>query len=272
MNSNTRKTLCWIPALWLLLASSGAALLGTWFGERQAHRLVPDEVFTLKGLPEISGLVYLEKKGVLLAVSDAGLAGEISLDGRLLRRRKMEARDLEGVALLPDGKSALVVDEQGQRLLRVGLDQFELQGASPIRTRVPRHSKNRAMEGVALLPGGRGAILLQEEHPCALVWTDLAGKGLGKVVLLNSKSASDLLLHTETSELVVLSRERGLRLLNLQGDPLGPWHPLRVRHAEGLALVPGQGLYVALDKVPGRLALFRQLDSWERLRAFLATH
>lgn len=249
------------------------ALLAAWSGyaatERYLGVLEPDRVIAIDDFPEISGIAYWPERDTLIGVGDNGEIAELSLQGRVLRKRMHPGRDFEDVVLLPGARRVLAIDEQEARLLTLSLEDFSVvaEREVPAGLAVTRH-RNKSFEGLALA-GAPPQIVLGNEFPPAIVRADGGGR-LPRTSLLGARSLSGVIAGPE-GELLVVSREHGLMLLDADGRPSGKWRPIEYHHIEGAALVPGFGLVLCVDRSPGVLLVFSSIKDWPSLRHALAS-
>lgn len=239
------------------------------FGRPGVH--VPDATYRDSALVEPSGVVWLPGRECLLVVSDELYVAEMTLEGKTIRRQPTGGRDLEDVVLLPGGEEALVVDERKPAVVRLRLRDLKL-GKEVMLPAVPDTDPNRRYEGIACLQRDR-RLLLVNERPGRLVEVEVdwdAGTARRvREAKVDTKTLSGLVVSPDLQEIVVLSRSKGLRLLEISGKPLGPWHRIDAERLEGLTLVPGKGLVLVDDERAGAIHVFEGIDTWSRLREFL---
>ena len=225
--------------------------------------LEPEVTMIVEGVPELSGLAWDPRLRHLVAVTDEGQILRMSLDGEILLRAESAGRDLEAASISADGARLLLLDEVGPGLCIADPATLEIAEELRIPSDDPR---NLRFEGV-LAQGGH--VLLAREGGGIFRWSSVDPKRAPELIAATEAPLNDLTASADGEELLLLSRSRGLRLLSATGEPLGPWRRLRLRHAEGLAWVPGRGLYVVTDENPSRLALFARFHSWADLRRVL---
>lgn len=69
-------------------------------------------------------------------------------------------------------------------------------------------------------------------------------------------------------ELLLLSRDYGLRLLAPDSQYAGEWKAvLHGDNMEGVVFVEGVGLIICEDRAPSRLLIFLKLKTWEDIRS-----
>jgi hypothetical protein len=155
----------------------------------------------------------------------------------------------------------------------VRLDDFSVEREWRLPPCPDADSANSRYEGLANV-GAEGRILLVNESPPMLVEVD-PSKSPGEEMLvfrrLDARNVSAILLAPGGDEIVLVSRDDGLRLVRRDGTPVGRWHRVASRRIEGIALVPEVGLFLAEDLQKSRLLLFRRFKTWDALRAFLVS-
>lgn len=244
-----------------------AAVAGYRAMEHRLGILEPDRVIVIDDFPEVSGIAYRQGSGTLIGVGDNGEIAEITLEGRVLRKRIHAGRDFEDVALLAGHRQALAIDEQHGRLLTIALDDFSIVAEREQPVSLTRHM-NKSIEGLALA-GDPQRLVLGNEFPPAVVFPGEAGQAT-RTLLLGAASLSGVIAGPR-GELLLISRENGLMLLDAGGRPAGRWHPVEYHHIEGAALVPGFGLLLCVDRNPGVLLVYSAIRDWDSLRHALAS-
>lgn len=257
------------PFLRTLLLLIAAGLAG-WAAYQRTERylgvLEPDRVMAIDDFPEISGIAWWSARGTLIGVGDNGEVAELTLQGRVLRKRIHEKRDFEDVYLLPDSGRALAIDEQRNRLVTLRLEDFgiEAEQGVPHDFSLTRH-RNKSFEGMAMAGNPPRLILANEFPPAVTLLEPRTGAPL-RTVLLGARSVSGVISGPQ-GELLLVSRENGLLLLDADGHTIGDgWHPVEYHHIEGAALVPGFGLVLCIDRNPGVLLVFSTIRDWQDLR------
>jgi uncharacterized protein YjiK len=237
--------------------------------------LVADKVVELPGFPQISGIVYWPERSTLIGVGDGNGGNseiaEFTPTGRMIRSRFYVEHDLEDIVLSSENGYAYVTNEQARTLADIRLSDFAIVHETAITyPRFPGQRHNHQFEGVVQPKGGSGFVFANEEFPAGLEYfSDLTAPPKW-IFVLGAKTVSSVITDDQ-GNLLVVSRERGLLLTTPDGRPLGRWHPVRARHIEGAALVPGVGLILCTDHTPGELLIFSNLDSWEKIRHVLSS-
>ena len=242
-------------------------MLGHVKGSAQDATIRPDETLLLEGVREPSGLAWDERSQTLLVASDAGALVRVDDEGHVLQRQAFEEDDLEAVCLDPHSGHYLLLSERKSNVIEVDDVTLAPIGCTHL-ARLPRcFHRNAGFDGLCTLDASERTCVIKEKDPAALVIIDHDRPV--RTVILDAPSASGVLLLKRFHEMVVVSRERGLRLLTREGRPLGPWKAVAATHVESIALIPGHGLYFAQDTIPGKLLVSRTLDSEEKLREAL---
>lgn len=256
--------------LLLLIAAVVAGWAAYLRTERHLGVLEPDRIIAIDDFPEISGIAWWPARGTLIGVGDNGEVAELTLQGKVLRKRIHEKRDFEDVYLLPDSGRAVAIDEQHNRLVTLRLDDFgiETERSVPHDFTLTRH-RNKSFEGMALA-GTPSRLVLANEYPPAVTLLDAQTGAPQRTMLLGARSVSGVIGGPQ-GELLLVSRENGLLLLDADGDTVGDgWRPVEYHHIEGAALVPGFGLVLCIDRNPGVLLVFSAIRDWRDLRRVFA--
>jgi hypothetical protein len=248
-----------------LLLAAVAATAGYLGVERRFNILEPDQIINLDDFPGISGIAYWPGPGTLIGVGGNQQIAEISLKGHILRKRAYPEYALKDVALVPHAESAVAIDERGNRLLTFGLADFSLISEKNIAEKPSfAWSNSKQYEGVALI-GDPPRLVLSNEYPPVLAFFDAASEKIERASLLGSRSISSVIAGPQ-GELLLVSREDGLMLLDAQGNVVGDgWRPVSYQFIEGAALVPNLGLIICADRAPGKLLVFSSIKNWQDL-------
>jgi hypothetical protein len=263
-----------VRLLRVLLLLMAAALAG-WAAyagmERHLGLLTPDRIVVIDDFPGISGIAYWPERGTLIGVGDNGEVAEITLQGKVLRKRIHSGYAFEDAFLPPRSERLWAIDEQRNRLVALRLEDFGLVSERQVPgdfalTRQP----DKRFEGLAMA-GEPPYLVLANAFPPAVTLFDAAAALPRRSVLLGARSVSGILPGPQ-AELLLVSREDGLLLLDADGAAPGDWwHPVSHRPLEGAALVPGVGLVLCVGRNPGVLLVFSALRDWQDLHhAFAA--
>jgi hypothetical protein len=267
---NNARLMAPVRATWIAAVLFVACAFAGWgvFG----RGLAPDSVVRLDSIRELSGIDYRDSTGTLWAISDNSTLYEIDPDGKILRRLAFKDGDTEGVLEFSTGGKVWVLSERQPALFVVRASDLSFEGSINLE-RYPRaENKNKQFEGMALTADDR-RLILANERPAVLVEMDVDENGRPGPILstveIDADSLSAIAVSPDGREICIVSRDVGLRLVTRAGRPLGPWKKFRASRIEGMAFVPGRGLCLASDTTPSRISYFKELDSWEKLRAFL---
>ena len=219
---------------------------------------------------ETSGLTWHAPSNSLFTITGKiPKLAQLSLDGRLLRKIKLSGvADPEGIAVLSDGRFALVDERQGKLVLfalpEAGQDTLDLSTAIKIDLAAQDSAflqpKNKGLEGLTWDEANSRFILAKERNPHQLysLEFDLASNQAGQLTRLPPeplfmRDISGLALDAKTGHLLVLSDESRLLLeLNHQHQPvsymslMGGVNVLSqgVAQAEGIAMDSRGTIYV----------------------------
>lgn len=269
-DSKNAKPVALRRATWIAAILFVACVIVGW--EVFGRGLSPDSVVVLEPIRELSGIDYRESSGTLWAISDNSTLFEIDPDGKILRRLEFKDGDTEGVLEFTTGGKVWVLSERQPALFVVRTSDFTFEGSIDLERYPHAEHKNKQFEGMSLTAGDR-RLILANERPAVIVEMDIDPNGRPGPILstveIDADSLSAITVSPDGSEICIVSRDVGLRLVTRAGKPLGPWKKFRAKRIEGMAFVPGRGLCLASDTVPSRISYFKDLDSWEKLRAFL---
>ncbi|PLY04347.1 MAG: hypothetical protein C0625_16865 [Arcobacter sp.] len=76
-------------------------------------------------IPEASGITYSKKSNSLFVVNDEGSIYELSLDGRILREKKLGKYDLEGITIDDENDLLLLAIEGDDSILVLSKKKFK---------------------------------------------------------------------------------------------------------------------------------------------------
>jgi hypothetical protein len=250
-----------IPLLIAVAAMTG--YLGT---ERRLGILHPDQIINIDDFPQMSGMAYWSEHGTLIGVGNHQIA-EISLQGRVLRKRGHAGYAFADVALLPDAERTIVVDAQVNRLVTFSLADFAIvsEKSMPQDPSLPWR-KGQQYAGIAMtgVPP-RVGLVLGNEYPPALVFFGADWEKQERTLLLGANSISGVISGPQ-GELLLVSKENGFLLLDAQGNMVGKgWRPVASSLIKSAALVPNVGLIVCEAGSPGRLLIFSSIKNWQDL-------
>lgn len=262
-----KTTSVMFPWLRVLLLSLLAGL-SAWAAHAKALHffgiMAPDRVIAIDGFPGISGIVFWPERGTLVGVSSNGGVAELTLQGKVLRKRIHENRDFEDIALQGRPGRALIIETQHSRLDTLRLDDFEIVE----QTALPDGSS--AAQGVAW-SGNPPRLVLGTAFPPMLKLFRPNAEARERTLLFGAESVSSVIAGPG-GELLLVSPDNGLLLLNADGSAAGGWwKPLQHRHMTGAAMVPGTGLVICAGRDPGVLLVFSSIKDWQALRHALSS-
>ncbi len=237
--------------------------------------LVADSVVVLPEFPQISGIVYWPEHATLIGVGDGadglGQISEFTLSGEMIRTQTYAHYDLEDIMLTGEQGYAMVTDERSRRVLKVRLSDLAIVEETTIAyPRFPGQGHNHQFEGITKPKGAPGFVFANENNPTALLYFSDLHAPPEWVSVLGAKTVSSVITD-DRGNMLLVSRDNGLLLTTPEGSPLGEWHPVRGKHMEGVAFVPGVGLIICTDETPGQLLILSTLDSWEAIRHALSS-
>jgi uncharacterized protein YjiK len=220
-----------------------------------------------KKLPEASGVAFHRERGTLFLVGDRGHVAEVTRDGDVLRKRRVEHLDLEGVTVGPGGRVYAVKEEKPPEILEIDPDTLEVLRSFKVDVRedgerlLARHG-NQGLEGLCWVESEGAFYALNEDRPAAIVKLavplDRAGGGKAKIeAVLKIGSvvadhASDLAYDAASGHFLVTESGRGapggarVHEITRAGD-LVRTVPLPARRAEGLTLDDRGAAFIAQD-------------------------
>jgi uncharacterized protein YjiK len=129
-------------------------------------------------LREPSGLAYHPKRGTLFVVGDRGHVAEVTREGDILNKRRLEHADLEGVTVGPKGLLYAVVEEGPPRILEIDPDTLDVRRDFKVDVkahgeRLVARRANDGLEGLCYVPSERAFFALNQDHPPRIVRLDL---------------------------------------------------------------------------------------------------
>jgi uncharacterized protein YjiK len=229
----------------------------------------------IAGLSEdVSGLTYNQETNTLFSVlnKQPDLV-EISLDGHLLRKVRIDGvKDMEGITHI-DGNRFVIADERDSRLILIhledGVDRMDISNAPQIDLGIDA-SGNKNFEGVSWDERNNRLLVVKEKDPLRILSVEGFVKtkpngtsNLRISQLTHSQSTSGKLrdfssvtFHDQTEHPVLLSDESRMAVeYSAQGKPLSAlalwkgFHGLKnnVPQAEGIAIGPDNRVYIVSE-------------------------
>ncbi len=280
-----------LPAA-LVVLFAGAALhylhldVLLWQNWKLNRQPMPEQAFNLgryrvdiEALPilelddDLSALTYNSDSDTLFGLLNGEpLIVELDLDGRLLRRIRVEGvSDMEGLTHI-DGNRYVIAEEHRNRLLQIEIpaDAVELDvSGAPSLTIALGDSNNKGLEGLSWDEEQQRLLVVKERDPMQ-VWvvTGFANQTTGPsaiTISLEPTLSPDQLFMRDLSSLTLDSRTRHLLLLSdeshmvveyaADGTPLsllGLWRGMSglrntIPQAEGLAIDSQRRVYVVSE-------------------------
>ncbi len=230
--------------------------------------LTPDWRVTLADVDGGSGLAFCAATRTLALVTDQGELCELSLEGVVLRRRFLAGSDFEDLAFTPDGQRLIIISERRHELVTVDWASLKVVSERALPLLSPEGHSNKRFEGLAVDPRD-GSLWVAHERPGAIMTFDPTTEST-TVRLINDSDVSAILASPDGRQLVVVSREQGLRLYGEDGHPIGDWLAIDAQRVEGIAFVPGVGLLMVQDFNPTMLLRFGSMPTWDAVVARLS--
>ena len=220
----------------------------------------PNRRFATNTIKELSGLVPTKNGQGLYGVADNGVLVETDLEGTILKRLEFKNEDLEGITWGRDGELWLL-SERTAKVFRVDPETFEKKGRFRLPIYPEREDDNKSYEGIAF--DGKSRLYLVNERPAVLVTMEQKKKKwkIVEQTVLPARRVNDLMLLSDNRGFVLIARDRGLRLLDFECRAQGEWYGVQEINLEGLALVPGKGLFLASDQDPAVLVALENFKS-----------
>ena len=207
-----------------------------------------------EGIREPSGIAYHADRGTLFVADDGGTLGEMRLDGRVIRTRRVRQADIEGVAVDPGTGMLYLAVEGDDAVLLVDPESLDVLAEYVL----PRSDGGitllgeggNGVEAIAVVGPGRLFVANQDDPP-VVVEVDLPGDGSAPRILSHFRpEATDLsaLYWDDHRQVLMLVSDSGNRLMaySRTGELRASW-TLPGRDQEGLAVAPDGTTYVAQD-------------------------
>ena len=94
------------------------------------------KVLTL--IPEASGITYVKKTNTLFVVNDEGILYELSLKGKILRKKKIGSYDLEGISFDSKNDLLILAIEGRDNILLVHRNNFHIKKEISVKRKYKR--------------------------------------------------------------------------------------------------------------------------------------
>lgn len=130
---------------------------------------------------------------------------------------------------------------------------------------LPGISKTVFGPGCSTLPKYSQHLFPGHEHIPALLLNDADLNKGEHALLMGSQSLSSVIARGE-GELLLVSQEDGLLILDAQGSTVGKgWRPVAYDSVKSAALIPEVGLVICATGTPEKLLVFSSINSWQDL-------
>jgi len=106
---------------------------------------------------EPSGIVFSARRGTLFVVDDEGAICELQLDGTLVKKKRINRADLEGLTLDPATGLLYAIEEHTKTILEINpgsfelLRQFQIETTPGIHLPTEKHS-SKGIEAITFIP------------------------------------------------------------------------------------------------------------------------
>ena len=107
-------------------------------------------------IPEASGITYVKKTNTLFVVNDEGSLYELSLKGKIIRKKKLASYDLEGISYDFKNDLLILAIEGRDNILLVHRNNFKIKKEISIKRKYKKKlllkkDKKRGLEGIVLI-------------------------------------------------------------------------------------------------------------------------
>jgi len=107
-------------------------------------------------IPEASGITYVKKTNTLFVVNDEGFLYELSLKGKILRKKNLGSYDFEGISFDKKNNLLILIIEGKDNILLVHLKNFHIKKEISIKRKYKnklllKKDKKRGLEGITLI-------------------------------------------------------------------------------------------------------------------------
>lgn len=232
------------------------------------------QAVTIPGVDDVSGLTYnLETNTLFTVLNKEPLLVELSLDGKILRKVRIEGvHDMEGITHV-SGNRYVIADEKELRLILInlkdGITHLDVSDAPQISLAL-NHNDNKNFEGVSWDGINNRLLVVKEKNPLLVLAVEGfvnpqpdTTQDLRIKQAIQSESASmqlrdfsSVTYYDATGHPVILSDESRLAVeYSAEGHPismLALWkgfHGLEhnVPQAEGIAIGPDNSVYIVSE-------------------------
>jgi uncharacterized protein YjiK len=228
---------------------------------------------SLRQCREPSGIVFSPGRGTLFVIDDEGAICELQLDGTLVKTKRINRADLEGITIDPATGLLYAIKEHAKTILELDPDSFELLRQFPIETTPGTHistgkHSSQGIEAITFIP--------DPDHPAGGTffiagkgWHSRQGKNIAMVyeidVPLHDTAAANLTaymvryfepgisdlsgLHYDDrlQQLLLISDKHDTLMLLTTDGEIRASYPLPGEQQEGITLDTDGYLYIAED-------------------------
>ena len=220
-----------------------------------------------KKAPEPSGIAFHPTRGTLFVVGDRGHVIEMTREGEILNRERIEKYDLEGITVGPDG-TLFATREGGPKILEIDPDSLDVIRKIDVDRKhdgdkVVQKRENEGLEGIVWVASRDAFYAVNQDHPAALLRLSMPERGderdaeIEEVIPLKDiveDHASDVTFDpTSGNFLITESRDEGglLHVVTPAGEHVET-RQLPGDSTEGFAIADDGSAYVAEDDGPIR--------------------
>lgn len=222
---------------------------------------------------EPSGIVFSPGRGTLFVIDDEGTICELQLDGTLVKTKRINRADLEGITIDPATGLLYAIKEHAKTILELDPDSFELLRQFPVETTPGTHistgkHSNQGIEAITFIP--------DPDHPAGGTffiagkgWRTRHAKGVAAVYEINAplhdtsganrtaymvryfepgiSDLSGLHYDNQLQQLLLISDNHDTLMLLTTDGEIQASYPLPGEQQEGITLDTDGYLYIAED-------------------------
>jgi len=217
------------------------------------------------GVREPSGAAFHKERGTVFVVGDRGHVVEMSREGEVLNKRKLDDLDLEGVTVGPEGRLYAVAEGKPCQIVEIDPDSLKVRRKFKIDAdfdgkKVVGKRANSGLEGITWVPEEKAFYVLNQEKPTSLLKLDvpLGKKDGGKAEVVGAVKLGDV-VHEQGSDLAWDAKSGHFLVTESGGDSKKGGH---------IHEVTPKGAHVRSVTIPGRYQEGFALD--DKGSAFIA--
>lgn len=224
-----------------------------------AKELKPEKIFKIP-VREPSGLAFIKSENCFLTVSDEyPVIYKLNMKGEITGEIKVDANDLEGIAVSDDG-SIFVVDEAGREVIhldRTGNEimRFSVDADTDDDVKSP---VNNGPEGICIDSDNLFIYIVNEKNPGKILVYDFTGRKTAEYdpdfaddysgICYDSKNKNFLVLSDEDKSVSRWDPDKGIL----------ETHHIAVVNPEGIVVVNNGNFYIVSDR-KSRLYKFKKI-------------